>query len=188
MRVSWGLFFLLLFFLWIGVGVSYYLWERTKVPQSSSSLQTQSAVEKPNAEMREVTLFFATPTGKGLTGEQYQIPRMSLLEEVKAVLQALAAGSHHGNLTVVPPHATVREVYLDKEEGTAYIDFTPELRTEQPGGSWWELLTIYSIVNSLTQNFPEIKRVQILIQGEEIKTLAGHVRADSPFAERLAFE
>ena len=35
-------------------------------------------------------------------------------------------------------------------------------------------MTVYSIVNSLTQ-FEDIEKVQILIAGEEIETLAGHM-------------
>jgi spore germination protein GerM len=137
--------------------------------------------------MREVNLFFVTLTGEGLTREQHQIPRTALWEEIKATLQALAQGSQQGNLYVIPPRAQVREVYLDTTKGTAYVDFTAALRDDHQGGSWWELLTIYSIVNSLTQNFPEVKRVQILVEGKPIETLAGHIRTDIPLEERLTF-
>ena len=46
--------------------------------------------------------------------------------------------------------------------------------TNHPGGVLNELATVYSIVNSLTYNLPEIKEVKILIGGIEKETLAGH--------------
>ena len=50
----------------------------------------------------------------------------------------------------------------------------------QPGGSEAELLTVYSVVNSLTANFPAVKRVQILIEDRPAPTLAGHVDLTRP--------
>jgi hypothetical protein len=43
-----------------------------------------------------------------------------------------------------------------------------------PGGILNEQATIYSIVNSLAYNLPEIQQVKILIGGVEKETLAGH--------------
>src|SRR5205085_914653 len=47
-------------------------------------------------------------------------------------------------------------------------------------GSHDELLSVYSIVNSLTVNFPAIKRVQILVDDRPADTLAGHVDLSRP--------
>ncbi len=50
-----------------------------------------------------------------------------------------------------------------------------ELARNHPGGSIDEILTVYTIVNALTDNLPAITAVQILIDGHEVDTLAGHV-------------
>jgi len=42
------------------------------------------------------------------------------------------------------------------------------------------MMTVYSIVNSLTLNFPPIKRVQILIDGKPIETITGHLFLKQP--------
>jgi hypothetical protein len=42
------------------------------------------------------------------------------------------------------------------------------------------MMTIYSIVNSLTLNFPQIKRVQILIDGKAVESIAGHISLKQP--------
>jgi len=43
------------------------------------------------------------------------------------------------------------------------------------GGILNEQATIYSVVNSLTYNLPEIQEVKVLIGGSEKETLAGHI-------------
>ena len=51
-----------------------------------------------------------------------------------------------------------------------------------PGGSLNELLTVYALVNAVTANLPAVKRVQILVDGKEVDTLAGHVDLRRPLA------
>ncbi|HPW21762.1 MAG TPA: GerMN domain-containing protein, partial [Vicinamibacterales bacterium] len=49
-----------------------------------------------------------------------------------------------------------------------------------PGGSQHELLTVYAIVDTLTANLPAITSVQILVDGREVDSLAGHVDLRRP--------
>ena len=53
------------------------------------------------------------------------------------------------------------------------------------GGALDELFTVYTIVNALTTNLPAVKRVQILIDGKEVDTLAGHVDLRHPLQKNL---
>ena len=48
------------------------------------------------------------------------------------------------------------------------------------GGSAKEMFAVYSIVNSLALNIPEIRRVGILIEGEAVDTLNGHMDLRRP--------
>ena len=41
----------------------------------------------------------------------------------------------------------------------------------------------YAIVNAVTANLPAVQRVQILIDGKEVDTLAGHVDLRRPLRE-----
>jgi germination protein M len=61
------------------------------------------------------------------------------------------------------------------------LDFSRELQTLHTGGTTGEILTVYSIVNTLTMNFKEVERVQILIDGDEVETLVGHLDLEQPF-------
>jgi hypothetical protein len=48
------------------------------------------------------------------------------------------------------------------------------------------LLTVFAIVNAVTTNLPTIQRVQILIDGREADTLAGHVDLRRPLQQDLS--
>ena len=73
------------------------------------------------------------------------------------------------------------------------MDLSREVATAHPGGSLNELLTIYTIVQALTTNLPAVTSVQLLVDGKEVDTLAGHVdmkrplpRADEWVAENVS--
>jgi len=77
---------------------------------------------------------------------------------------------------IVPPlpkDTKIQDLFIS-EQGTAFIDFSNTIATGHPGGVLNEMATIYSIVDSLTYNIPEIKQVKILVGGVEKETLAGH--------------
>jgi len=66
-------------------------------------------------------------------------------------------------------------------ENVAYVDFSKELMENHWGGSRAEELTVYSIVNTLT-DVSGIKEVQILIEGSIPSTIAGHIILDEPLS------
>ena len=47
------------------------------------------------------------------------------------------------------------------------------------------MLTIYTIVHALTFNLPAVTAVQLLVDGKEVDTLAGHVDLRRPLAKKL---
>jgi spore germination protein GerM len=71
-----------------------------------------------------------------------------------------------GNLIpTLPPRARLLTLQIS-DAGVAKVNFSAALSKDHPGGSSAEMMTVYSIVNSLTLNFPRIKRVQIVIEGK----------------------
>jgi hypothetical protein len=59
--------------------------------------------------------------------------------------------------------------------------------TAHPGGALDELLTVYSVVNAVTTNLPAVRAVQILVDGHEVDTLAGHVDLRRPLPRGAAW-
>lgn len=78
----------------------------------------------------------------------------------------------------------MRELYLDGS-GTAYIDLIPGAQKDVRASAWDEELAIYALVNTLLQNFEEIKQVVLLLDGREAQTLAGHMDLSRSFTKRM---
>jgi hypothetical protein len=70
--------------------------------------------------------------------------------------------------------------------GDAFVDLSPNVSSAHPGGSLTELLTIYAIVNAITANLPAVRQVQILVDGREVDTIAGHVDIRRPLTQELS--
>ncbi|HXE81040.1 MAG TPA: GerMN domain-containing protein, partial [Vicinamibacterales bacterium] len=83
-----------------------------------------------------------------------------------------------GFTSAIPEGTKLRNLYVAGE--VAYVDVTGEISRGHTGGSLAEILTVYSLVNVLTENLPSITSVQILIDGKEVDTLAGHVDLRRP--------
>lgn len=121
-------------------------------------------------------IFYPAATGDALmTAEDQTIFKSTeLVNRAKQILQKLQEGPHSDAMfPALPKDTKIQELFLS-EDGTAFIDFSNAISTNHPGGTVSEMTTIYSIVNSLTYNLPEIKKVKILIGGIEKETLAGH--------------
>jgi spore germination protein GerM len=97
----------------------------------------------------------------------------------RAIIEALIKGPQEGLLRTIPSGTKLKAVFVTPD-GVCYVDLSEEIRHNHPGGSNTELLTVYSIVNSLILNVPEIRRVKLLIDGSEVLTLAGHINLQFP--------
>jgi hypothetical protein len=66
------------------------------------------------------------------------------------------------------------------DRGDAFVDLSANVSTAHPGGTTAELLTVYAIVNAVTANLPAVQRVQILVDGKSVDTIAGHIDVRRP--------
>jgi len=123
-----------------------------------------------------VKMFYPAASGEPLliTEDQTIFKSGEVANRVKQILDKLEQGPHGNNMMPsMPKDAKVQDLFIT-EQGTAFINFSNAIATNHPGGVMNELATIYSVVDSITYNLPEIKEVKILIGGVEKETLAGH--------------
>lgn len=92
----------------------------------------------------------------------------------KQVLSTLLAGPVEPELRTLPPDVVLLAFYI-LPNGTAIGDFSEALATSLPSGIQSEQLAVDSIARTLEANVPQIQRLKILIHGQELDSLAGHV-------------
>ncbi|MGE3275213.1 MAG: GerMN domain-containing protein [Vicinamibacterales bacterium] len=129
----------------------------------------------------KVTLFFASGDGHQLVGVEHEVPLAeATVQQAREILAAqLATPPPDGLARTVPDGTTLRGVFAS-DRGELFIDLDGAIRTAHPGGSMNELITVYTLVDAVTMNLPTITDVQILIDGREVDTLAGHVDLRRP--------
>lgn len=133
------------------------------------------------------TLYFVGPDGLSLVPAQREVPfGEPVVEQARRIIETQLAVAAAPLLSAVPAGTTLRALYIS-ERGDAFVDLSVEVTTKHTGGSMDEILTVYTIVNALTVNLPAITRVQILVDGKEVDTLAGHVDLRNPLAKNLAW-
>lgn len=125
-------------------------------------------------------LYFSDRTNSFLKSEDKKFSGLNdPLEFGKRIIEALISGPDGKLMRTIPEKTRLRALYITKD-GTAYVDMSREIKDNHPGGIESEIMTIYSIVNSLVLNIPEINAVKILIDGKESTTLAGHIDLKFP--------
>jgi hypothetical protein len=98
----------------------------------------------------------------------------------KQVLNTLLAGPVDAELRTLPPDAVLLAFYL-LPDGTGIADFSEALATSIPSGIASEQLAVDSIARTLEANVPQVQKVKILIHGQEVETLAGHLDLTGAF-------
>lgn len=133
-------------------------------------------VEQPQDIEETVTLYFADDQANKLIAEERDvIPGGKLL--AAAVVEELIKGSETGLGRTIPDGTRVLDLRI--EEGVAYVDFSQEFKKNHWGGSAGEIMTVYSVVNSLA-HLEGIEKVQFLLEGEQVEELLGHMYYGEP--------
>lgn len=128
---------------------------------------------------RVVTLYFAEPQGRYLVRTPYQISGCNDDRDcMKNLLLGLIEGPKTDTVAVLPSATQVLGIELEND--LVRVNFSRHLVDLHPGGSLSELLTIHSLINSLSESFPYVRQLQILIESEARESLKGHVRIDRP--------
>jgi spore germination protein GerM len=147
--------------------------------------QNKKITEMEHSDRSVVHLYFSNKENSFLKAETRDLFHSDNPAEFgKNIVEALIEGPKTGLMRTIPANTTLKAFYITRD-GTAYVDMSDTIRDAHPGGVKSELFTIYSMVNSLTLNIPEIDAVKILISGKEAMTLAGHIDVCFPFKANM---
>ena len=163
------------------LGWILFAWVPALVAPRQATRGATTAPDLPaGARTIRATLYYGNEGGDGLVGVEREVLQADdTAEQARNILERQLEAAPAPLLQVVPDATRVRTVFVISG-GTAYVDLTGEVSSAHSGGSLDELLTVYAIVDALTVNLPSITSVQILIDGKEVDTLAGHVDLRRP--------
>jgi len=141
----------------------------------------ENAEETDARPKRIVKLMFLNEDGEAFIPEEREITadETSPSVEAREIVAELIQGSKTGLLSAIPPETRLIQAYVTKD-GTAYVDFSREFAEKHPSGTSAEMETIYAVVDSLAYNLTSVKKVCLLVDGEERETLAGHIAINRP--------
>jgi len=117
------------------------------------------------ANKQSLTLYFADEAAEGLKPERREVivPVAGAVEE--AIVEELIKGPKlSGNIGLIPSETKVLSV--ETKNNVCFVNLSKEFADRYQGGTAGELLTVYSIVNSLTE-LETVTSVQFLIEGEK---------------------
>lgn len=143
---------------------------------------TQPIAINPGDPRVKTKLFWASDTNDStLVPVSVDLPLSNdAVLRSKQVLNTLLAGPVDAELRTLPPDAVLLAFYL-LPDGTAIADFSEALATSVPSGIVSEQLAVNSIARTLEANVPQVLRLKILIHGQEMETLAGHLDLTGTF-------
>lgn len=144
----------------------------------AGSPESSSAAKKENTSLT-VKVYYPDDQGMKLIAVKRTI-RTDKNDKYTAAMESLMEGTKEkGQTAIIPKQAKLKSVKVKGD--TAYVDFTQALVKNFVGGSTGEEMLVGSVVDTLTE-FPEIKKVQILVEGNKVESLSGHLDLTTPLS------
>lgn len=156
-------------------------------PDAAAVPPPAPAPPAPAVPKIKATLYFASEDGLHLVPTEREVPLAEgAMAQARSILEAQLAAEPPAPLaTTIPKGATLRGIFVS-DRNAVFVDLDPSIRSGSRGGSLAELMTVYTIVNAVLTNLPNQQEVQILIGGQEVDTLAGHVDLRRPLRKNEA--
>lgn len=144
----------------------------------AGSPESSAAAKKENTSLT-VKVYYPDDQGMKLIAVKRTI-RTDKNDKYTAAMESLMEGTKEkGQTAIIPKQAKLKSVKVKGD--TAYVDFTQALVKNFVGGSTGEEMLVGSVVDTLTE-FPEIKKVQILVEGNKVESLSGHLDLTTPLS------
>jgi germination protein M len=145
----------------------------------------EAGVSTEESRKIQATLFYVSDDGLELVPVSQEVRYgATVAEQARFIVEAQIAPPATSFVSAIPRGVSVRGVFLGGRN-EAYIDLSIEVTRDHTGGSHNEALAVFAIVNAVTVNLPTVTGVQILVDGHEVDTLAGHVDLRQPFSRAL---
>jgi spore germination protein GerM len=170
----------------IAAGWALFVALPRSIATDAPAVQAGTGTGSTGAERRiTATLYYVAEDGLSLVGVQREVPFSEAVDEqARRIIDVQLGEAPAPLVSAMPSGTTLRSLFITGR-GDAFVDLSSDVSANHTGGSLDELFTVYTIVNALTVNLPAITRVQILIDGQEADTLAGHIDLRHPLQKSL---
>lgn len=161
------IFIIIVIILILGIiGVGGYLLIKNNLEPIENEIQPEEEITDEQMRQTIVTLYYQNKETKELMPEGRMIDSKELLSDpYTTLMELLIEGPKNESLQSVIPEGT-RVIKAELKGDILYLDLSKEFIDNHEGGEEAENLTIYSIVNTLTE-LNEVASVKILINGRE---------------------
>jgi hypothetical protein len=134
----------------------------------------EPAISTPTDVKVKAKIFWASGTDRCAPVELELALSADPALRARQVLHSLIADPPTPAQRTIPADTILLGFYV-LPDGTAIADFSEALASEYPSGIMSEELAVNSILQTLENNVPGLHRLKILIHGQEVETLAGHL-------------
>jgi germination protein M len=156
------------------------------VESGSAPARVEPAAAPATPKIR-ARLFYVSEDGQHLVGLEREISfGEGTLMQARQIVEAQLERPAPPLVSAIPDGTKLRAIHLGGT-GEAFVDLSREASSAHAGGTFAEILTVYSIVTAVTENLPAVRSVQILVDGREVDTLAGHVDLRRPLHRDAAW-
>ena len=148
------------------IAVGIYLWMQNGGETQENEIEPEAEITEEQMRQTIVTLYYQNKDTKELMPEGRMIDAKELLTDPYATLvNLLIENPKNEKLQSAIPEGT-RVLKTELKGNIVYLDLSKEFIDNHSGGEEQENITIYSIVNTLTE-LNEVEGVKILINGQE---------------------
>ena len=168
----------------VALAIGWLVVTRTMSRERAEQAATTTPVAVPaptEAEARKIraTLFYIAEDGMRLVATEREVAfGPDPVTQARRLVEAELEPAPPPLAQPLPAGTTVRGLFTSGAD--VFVDLSKDVTAQHLGGSLNELFSVYEIVNVLTVNLPAVARVQILVDGKEVDTLAGHVDLRAP--------
>jgi germination protein M len=142
--------------------------------------ESQPEISAEPKEIKEsVTLYFGDQDAMYLIPEKREVVLGNKKPEEAVIAELIAGPSKSDLFQTVPKESKL--ISIEVLDGVAYANFNQDFQAKHWGGSTGEIMTLYSITNSLAE-LPEIEQVQFLLEGKKVESILGHAITSEPMS------
>jgi hypothetical protein len=134
----------------------------------------EPAISTPTDVKSKAKIFWASGADRCAPAELELALSADPALRARQVLHSLIADPPTPAQRTIPADTILLGFYV-LPDGTAIADFSDALASEYPSGIMSEQLAVDSVSQTLENNVAGLHRLKILIHGQEVETLAGHL-------------